>query len=366
MALWALLAVAARAEGLIVDARPAGLAGPQVDASLLSAQPARRDQASAGWEPYIVRQGDTLSAIAAVAGVDVATLVASNQLASADRLVPGQVLRIGTDAGAQPALRLGDALVRVQFWPWPPAQGQTVAIWLETRRPVTISVTLGGRAYPVHIVGRLAWAMAPIPPLTPPGPLALVISAGSERQQIQAPVQPGAFPSHNIPEATTAAILSQTEEVEAETTRMAALFSAFSPGNWTPRSRFRLPLVGDFPRTAPFGSRRTYGANPAISAHAGEDFSAAPGTPVYAPAAGMVVLAEALLVRGNAVVLDHGNGVYTGYWHLSKLEIAAGQAVKPGDLLGLVGSTGLSTGAHLHWELRVAGMAVDPLQWVAR
>ncbi len=78
-----------------------------------------------------------------------------------------------------------------------------------------------------------------------------------------------------------------------------------------------------------------------------------------------VVLAAALFVRGNAIVLDHGNGVYTGYWHLSALDVAAGDQVTRGQLLGEVGSTGLSTGAHLHWELRIAGMAVDPLQWVA-
>jgi murein DD-endopeptidase MepM/ murein hydrolase activator NlpD len=85
---------------------------------------------------------------------------------------------------------------------------------------------------------------------------------------------------------------------------------------------------------------------------------------VVAPAAGTVVLAEPLVVRGNAVVIDHGAGQYTGYWHLSQLVASAGQSVKPGDLIGLVGTTGLSTGNHLHWEMRLHGVAVDPLQWV--
>ncbi len=68
--------------------------------------------------------------------------------------------------------------------------------------------------------------------------------------------------------------------------------------------------------------------------------SAAAGTPVFAPAAGTVVLAEKLFVRGNAVVLDHGGGVYTGYWHLSELDVKPGEQVAPGQRLGLVGSTG--------------------------
>ena len=109
---------------------------------------------------------------------------------------------------------------------------------------------------------------------------------------------------------------------------MTRLFSGRSAGGWNPRSRFRPPLDGEFRHTSPFGSRRTYGKDPTLSAHAGEDFSAPPGTPVYAPAAGKVVLAEKLFVRGNAVVIDHGNGVFTGYWHLSELDVKPGETVR--------------------------------------
>jgi murein DD-endopeptidase MepM/ murein hydrolase activator NlpD len=76
-----------------------------------------------------------------------------------------------------------------------------------------------------------------------------------------------------------------------------------------------------------------------------------------------VVLAEKLNVRGNAVLIDHGLGVFSGYWHQSKLVVQVGQTVKRGDLIGYVGDTGLVTGAHLHWEMRVGGIAVDPMQW---
>ncbi len=200
-------------------------------------------------------------------------------------------------------------------------------------------------------------------PLTAPGSKPLTLRVGASELHIAVPVVAGSFPSHNIPASTSDAILTEAAKVRAETQRMAELFSGWTAGTWTSRSRFTLPLVGEFPRTAPYGSRRTYGNSPAVSAHAGEDFSAAPGTPVYAPAAGTVVLAETLFVRGNAVVLDHGYGVYTGYWHLSELSVVAGEQVSVGQELGKVGSTGLSTGAHLHWELQVNGLPVDPLQW---
>jgi murein DD-endopeptidase MepM/ murein hydrolase activator NlpD len=115
--------------------------------------------------------------------------------------------------------------------------------------------------------------------------------------------------------------------------------------------------------TSPFGTRRSYNDGPVSGFHGGTDFGAGTGTPIYAPAAGRVVLAEELIVRGNAVLIDHGIGVFSGYWHQSELAVREGQTVQPGDLIGYVGDTGLVTGAHLHWEMRVGGFAVDPIQW---
>ena len=76
------------------------------------------------------------------------------------------------------------------------------------------------------------------------------------------------------------------------------------------------------------------------------------------------MLAEELAVRGNMVIIDHGGGVFSGYAHLSALHVTAGQTVTGGDVIGLVGTTGLSTGPHLHWEMAVAGVLVDGLRWL--
>lgn len=359
------LTMPAAAEGIAVDLRPAGLAGPQLDAAALSPQPLVRVDPPGLQQTYIVQAGDTLAAIAERLGVSPEQLAATNGLADPNRIVAGQVLRLAaTPAAALPVPR-GQSLVRVQFWPWPPVQGQTLVAWLHVRRPTTLTLTFGEQEYPVVAANGLAWALIPVPPLTPPGLAALTVRAGDEVYRVGVPVQAGSFPTYNIPASASDPILAEVEKVRAEAARTTAIFAGHSPGGWDTRSRFRLPLAGDFPRTSPYGSRRTYGNSPAISAHAGEDFSAMPGTSVYAPAAGTVVLAEPLFVRGNAVILDHGNGVFTGYWHLSELAVQQGEQVVAGQLLGAVGSTGLSTGAHLHWELRVNGIAVDPLQWVA-
>jgi murein DD-endopeptidase MepM/ murein hydrolase activator NlpD len=359
------------ADGLILDARPAGAAGPQLDAAVLSPLPRRSaggsadaGRAVAGAETYTVQPGDTLAAIAERFGLHTSELAARNGIANPDRIVAGKTLKVGVIPVATPALPANDSLVRVQFWPWPPAQGQTLAVWLEARRPVTLTIALDGRSYPVIAHGRRGWALIPVPPLMAPGFAPLDVDAGGQHVRMQVPIAAGAFPAVNIPAEVSQPILSQSATVATETARMTEIFGAITAASWTPRARFRSPLEGDFPRTSPYGSRRTYGNSPAITAHAGEDFSAAAGTPVFAPAAGTVVLAEKLFVRGNAVVLDHGGGVYTGYWHLSELEVMPGDQVAPGQRLGLVGSTGLSTGAHLHWEMRVGGLPVDPLQWV--
>jgi murein DD-endopeptidase MepM/ murein hydrolase activator NlpD len=117
--------------------------------------------------------------------------------------------------------------------------------------------------------------------------------------------------------------------------------------------------------TSNFGTRRLYRypSTQFYGYHEGTDFNGRIGSPVYAPAAGVVVLAEPLYLRGNALVIDHGWGVYTGYWHLSQIDVEVGQRVAPGEQIALVGSTGRSTGAHLHWDLWVNGTNVGALQW---
>ena len=97
--------------------------------------------------------------------------------------------------------------------------------------------------------------------------------------------------------------------------------------------------------------------------HRGVDFGAEVGTPVRAANDGIVRLAETLPVSGNAVLVDHGLGVVTSYLHLSEILVRPGQQVRNGEVIGRVGSTGLATGPHLHWGLRVNGVHVNPLPW---
>ncbi len=137
-------------------------------------------------------------------------------------------------------------------------------------------------------------------------------------------------------------------------------FLAYTPRQlWS--GRFSYPL--EAPLTDGFGTLRSYNGGPARTYHEGRDLGAFGGTPIYASAAGEVLVARPLTVRGGAVIVDHGLGVVTGYYHQSRIVVREGQAVNKGDLLGYVGDTGFANGAHLHWELRIAGVPVDPDEW---
>jgi murein DD-endopeptidase MepM/ murein hydrolase activator NlpD len=107
-------------------------------------------------------------------------------------------------------------------------------------------------------------------------------------------------------------------------------------------------------RTDPFTGEKDF--------HPGLDISAEKGDPVYSTADGTVISATAAGNYGNLVIIDHGFGIETRYGHLSAFKVKAGQQVKRGDLLGLVGSTGRATGAHLHYEVRANGRILNPLQ----
>lgn len=129
------------------------------------------------------------------------------------------------------------------------------------------------------------------------------------------------------------------------------------------QGQFITPVTTYLEVSAEYGARRSYNGGPYLTYHEGVDYSAYGGTPVIAPAAGQVVLAEPLYVRGGTVIIDHGLGIFTGYYHLSAIHAIAGQTVQPGDVLGEVGTTGLSTGNHLHWDLLINGIWVDVAAW---
>ena len=153
---------------------------------------------------------------------------------------------------------------------------------------------------------------------------------------------------------------AEAERSAREAKRLASLFMQVSPRMW--RGPFQPPVPGE--ATSSFGRLTVLNGSPR-GRHQGADFRAASGTPVVAPNAGRVVLAEDLYFSGNTIVLDHGLGMFSLLAHLSRIDVTAGQDVARGALLGISGATGRVTGPHLHWALRLSEFSVDPLSVVA-
>lgn len=332
--------------------------------------------------------GETIETIALRFQQDPPLLSQLNNLSETARLFPDQAVEIPLEGFPPPTLKLG-AIHEVAV-PTTLVQGKTGHVFVSSTYSVALSALWNGLPLHFSTVGLphdqstspsgsngsdedhpslvRQTAFLPVPALLAPQPYLLEIVYTTRggypvRRQWQISVIEGPYDSQVINLAPDTASLLEPEIVQAELAKLVEVWQhADTELLWT--DRFLRPLDTQYPTTSPFGTRRSYNGGPYSSYHAGQDFGAPEGITIVAPAAGVVALAESLQVRGNAIVLDHGRGVYSGYWHLSDIQVSPGQRVAPGDVLGLVGTTGLSTGAHLHWELRIYGIAVDPMQFI--
>ena len=151
------------------------------------------------------------------------------------------------------------------------------------------------------------------------------------------------------------------ERIQDEADRLKTLFQTVTlPRQW--HRPFQAPARA--PASGNFGTRSVFNGQPR-SPHSGVDFRSKAGTPVAAPATGVVMAAESLFFTGNTVVIDHGLGLYSLLAHLSKFAVKAGDRVRRGQIVGFVGATGRVTGPHLHWSVRLNGARVDPLSLIA-
>jgi murein DD-endopeptidase MepM/ murein hydrolase activator NlpD len=314
---------------------------------------------------HSVRPGETLPSLAFRYGTSIWLLREANELHRMGLLLPGLELTIPPATAPHRGV---PELPEISASPAPVVQGQTM--FFEVRGQERLEVAGAFLGQDLHFVEeeQRGWALAGVDALTPPGsyPLALRItdvdSGDLITMQETFTVAKGSFATYNVVVPADRTNLLDPGLVEAEQKKVNAVFAEVSESRFW-KGLFGFPLAGELRTTAPYGQRRSYGGGPVTSYHTGHDYGADAGTPVLAPITGTVALAEALQVRGNVVILDHGLGLFTGFWHLSRIDVVEGQRVTQGEVVGLVGNTGLSTGPHLHWEMRVLGVPVDPLQW---
>jgi murein DD-endopeptidase MepM/ murein hydrolase activator NlpD len=177
-------------------------------------------------------------------------------------------------------------------------------------------------------------------------------------QTLRVTIRKTVFPTQNVK-------LSPEIEALHSTPEEMALLKTFKETISTTRA-WQDPLAPPVSgcMTSPFGVKRLHNGKPTGEYHGGVDQRTPAGEPIRAVAAGTLTFAQQFNVLGNAVGIDHGQGLESMYLHMSKLAVEPGAQVQRGDILGFAGSTGRSTGPHLHWVLYVNGMNVNPAQWM--
>lgn len=248
--------------------------------------------------------------------------------------------------------------------------GEVVVLTVESGRPLReLRATAFGRSFACFkTADPLKWSgLIGIDLDTKPGPYVVKVTGlDAEGKPVTADysvtVAPKAFATRKltVDEKFVSPPPDALVRIQKESERVRAIIDAVSPERfWS--GPFARPVPGQ--PISEFGKRSVYNGQPR-SPHAGTDFGGATGTPVKAPNAGKVVLAASLYYSGNTVILDHGQGLYSYFGHLSAIAVGEGDAVASGEVVGKVGATGLVTGPHLHWSVRLAGARVDPLSLI--
>lgn len=263
-----------------------------------------------------------------------------------------------TEVGSQEsAIRVAPSQIR---------QGETVLVKARAAEAAA-TLTVAGSTWPMVREADQWVGYVPISPLSEVGPYTVMVdlfdAAGTYQRTLLSEftvVDAGAAIEHITLEPGVAALLAPelvAIDIEERFVRHTAVSG---PRRW--QGPWQRPLAGL--DSGAFGALRSYNDAPPSDWHHGHDIDAAVGTPIRAPAAGMVVFAGELPVHGWGVILDHGAGVYSGYWHMSVVGVVLDAEVAAGDLLGEVGESGVVAGPHLHWEVIVHGRDVDPVQWL--
>lgn len=263
-----------------------------------------------------------------------------------------------------------EAVTEVEVNPLLMVQGGTTVLKVHAPQGITLRGSMADRVLNFFPQDYGYVALQGIHAMTPPGPYPLLLEGELPNGKSFAFSQNIIIQDANFPFDPSLVVDPATIDpavTEPEQELWESLGKPVTPEKmWN--DIFASPVPTDFKDcwTSFFGTRRSYNGGTYDFFHSGLDFCGRVGTELYAAAPGKVVYVDMLTVRGGVVVIDHGWGVYTAYDHLSEFLVQVGDMVQPGQVIGLGGSTGRSTGPHLHWEVWVGGAQVNPVDWLAR
>ena len=313
--------------------------------------------------------GESLFELAIKQNTDPWTLTSVNKIGGTWDAIPGDILYSLGTSNEGSATGLPSAFVSASVEPLPTVQGSTEIIRVQLQESTSLSGTLVDKPLHFFQVNADQIALQGVYALLEPGvyPLRLeaMLADGSKQSFEQmVVVKSGDYYSEelSVPPETLDPAVS-----ERENEQILSIITPSTPAQFW-NGIFSSPAVYPDQLSSRFGTRRIYhgiGTDLVVEGfHAGIDYSGGEGLQIFAPAPGRVVFAAPLTVRGNATVIDHGWGVYSGFWHQSEISVNVGDVVEQGQVIGLVGGTGRVTGAHLHWEIWVNGVQVNPLDWL--
>ncbi len=314
-----------------------------------------------------VGAGQSLLEIAAASGDNPWRLAAVNQLPGTWAALPGDVLFTPTKQSAGPG-GLPSAISFVEVDDPGFVQGKTLVINVGTSGDVALGGEFFGHLlhfFPNGDNQQVALQGVPLEAgsgnydFTLSGTLA---DGASFKFTEPVRVQSGGYAAESL--TVDLEFLDPTEneqELKNEIQLMAlADPTKFWSGSWSPPHPYTNVINSEF------GIHRSYNKGVYTSYHFGVDFGGGVGIEIRAPAPGKVIFASETVIHGNFTVIDHGWGVYTTYSHQSEIRVQVGDEVQTGQVIGLVGKTGRVTGAHLHWEVWVGDVPVEPMDWLAR
>ncbi|GAB4234138.1 MAG: M23 family metallopeptidase [Stanieria sp.] len=252
--------------------------------------------------------------------------------------------------------------LEVKITPTQPKLGDTISVIVKTTDSSSQpKVIVEQKEYPVFPLGDRYRALLPTSPLNQAGKLTIQVQGDGETKNLAVWLKNRSFSVQRI----TLTGKADREATQTELDQVAQFKALVTPQKYW-QGAFTRPNAGRI--STEFGVRRYYnGVFAQDYYHRGVDYAGATGSLVVAPAAGVVRLvgteAEGFQVHGNTIGIDHGQGVVSIFLHLQDIYIQEGDVVKAGQSIGTVGSTGASTGPHLHWGLYVHGVSVDPVPW---
>jgi len=314
--------------------------------------------------------GETMLELAVRQDTDPWTLTEINELSGTWAGLSGDVLYLPSGNSDANPTGLPAAFASVEVTPLPPMQGATVQIHITVTEPVT----LGGMLidHPLHFfqIEDGSWvALQGVHALTEPGIYPLRLEATLPEGALQSfeqmvLVKSGYYPAESINGVEADTIDPAVTGPEDQW--LLSLISPVTPEKYW-QGTFQLPVDSQYCIRSKFGNRRSYNGGVLNLFHTGIDFgvcSEAHPFDIYAPADGVVAFTGLKTVRGNATIIDHGWGIYSGLYHQEEIYVAVGDHVTAGQLIGKIGATGRVTGPHLHWEIWVNGIQVNPLEWL--